>query len=467
MARVPNATRFRRVRKPGTPSWRSASQSGIAHVTFDSSGGLVADFSASTHGGSKATAPAEVSPPLRSGGGRREGATKPGNALCLNMIVKNETANLERCLAAVAPHISCWIIGDTGSTDGTREFIRAFFAARNIPGELFTLLFVDFAQARNAALDRARASPLPFDYLLLADADMELAVHAPAFARELTAAAYAVRQRAGSAYRNIRLLRRDVPARYRGVTHEFLDIPPGETRNLDDISFLDHASGSNRIDKHNRDLRLLTEALASERDPAMVARYAFYLANTLRDSGQREAALPVYLWRAGVGQWQQEVFMSLLNAARLKAELGHADDAVISAYTAATAVCPTRAEALHGAARFCRMKGLYQRGHAFATQGLALAPPDDALFPEDWVYDYGLRDEFAVCAYWTARYGECRDACDRLLGEGKLPATHRARVSRNRALAAAKLGEAGAGFAPSTNPTMAAVQGLLQPGRGI
>ena len=36
-----------------------------------------------------------------------------GKRLCLNMIVKNETANLERCLCAVAPHIGCWVIGDT------------------------------------------------------------------------------------------------------------------------------------------------------------------------------------------------------------------------------------------------------------------------------------------------------------------------------------------------------------------
>jgi hypothetical protein len=419
----------------------------------------VAEFFAPTHAGAMAATSGEASPALVSGCGRYDGEMMPSKALCLNMIVKNEAANLERCLAAIAPHISCWVIGDTGSTDGTQEFIRAFFAARNIPGELFDLAFVDFAQARNAALDRAGASAMRFDYLLLADADMELLVHAPAFARELTAAAYAVRQRAGIAYRNIRLLRRDVPARYRGVTHEFLGVPPGETCDLDDISFLDHASGSNRIDKHNRDLRLLTAALASERDPVMVARYAFYLANTLRDSGQREAALPVYLWRAGVGQWRQEVFMSLLNAARLEAELGHADDEVISAYTAATAVCPTRAEALHGAARFCRTKGRYERGHAFATQGLALARPDDALFPEDWVYDYGLRDELAVCAYWTARYGECRDACERLLDEGKLPAHHRARVARNGELAAVRLAECGAGLASKADLVMSRCSG--------
>jgi len=59
-----------------------------------------------------------------------------GKALCLNMIVKNETANLDRCLRAVADHITCWVIGDTESTDGTQDFIKSFFAERGIPGEL-------------------------------------------------------------------------------------------------------------------------------------------------------------------------------------------------------------------------------------------------------------------------------------------------------------------------------------------
>ena len=72
------------------------------------------------------------------------------------MIVKNEAGNLERCLASVAPHISCWVIGDTGSTDGTQDLIRSFFASRGIPGELHTFAFSNFAQARNEALARAR-----------------------------------------------------------------------------------------------------------------------------------------------------------------------------------------------------------------------------------------------------------------------------------------------------------------------
>ena len=138
------------------------------------------------------------------------------------MIVKNEMANLERCLAAVAPHIDCWVIGDTGSTDGTQDFILTFFAERGIPGELHSFPFVNFAQARNAALDHAYASELAWDYLLLADADMELVVEDPDFRKKLEAPCYDLLQRAGISYWNTRLVRRDAGARYHGVTHEYL-----------------------------------------------------------------------------------------------------------------------------------------------------------------------------------------------------------------------------------------------------
>ncbi|ANN59255.1 hypothetical protein A9K72_24965 [Mesorhizobium loti] len=72
-----------------------------------------------------------------------------GKRLCLNMIVKNEMANLQRCLGAVVDHIDCCVIGDTGSTDGTQDFIKLFFAARNLPGELHEFPFHNFEQARN------------------------------------------------------------------------------------------------------------------------------------------------------------------------------------------------------------------------------------------------------------------------------------------------------------------------------
>src|SRR5262245_6230470 len=98
--------------------------------------------------------------------------------LSLNMIVRNESARIERCLKSVAPYISSWCIVDTGSTDDTLERITRFFRDANIPGEVVEDVFEDFSQARNAALRHARVrvrSHKP-QYFLLMDADMELVV---------------------------------------------------------------------------------------------------------------------------------------------------------------------------------------------------------------------------------------------------------------------------------------------------
>ena len=132
-------------------------------------------------------------------------------------------------------------------------------------------------------------------------------------------------------------------------------------------------------------------------------------------------------------------FLKLLRTAREKEELARPDDEVISAYMEATAACPTRAEALHGAARYCRNKGIHERGYEFAARGLAIPHPRNAAAVEDWIYEYGLLDELAINAYWTGKYAECVDACDRLLSEGKLPADQRDRVLKNKQFAIEKL----------------------------
>ncbi|TMG80846.1 MAG: glycosyl transferase, partial [Betaproteobacteria bacterium] len=198
------------------------------------------------------------------------------------MIVKNEAANIERCLVAAAPVISAWVICDTGSTDDTAGHIERFFRRRDIPGELHHFPFINFEHARNEALERARRSPLAFDYLLLADADMELVIEDPDFRAGLSAPCYAVRQQNEIAYFNTRLLRRDADARYKGVTHEFLDTG-GAAPRLAGIWFIDRASGANRAGKFERDARLLEEALT--KDPTN-ARHMFYLAQSRRDAGR-------------------------------------------------------------------------------------------------------------------------------------------------------------------------------------
>ncbi|MFI5334997.1 MAG: hypothetical protein ACHQT8_07570, partial [Chlamydiales bacterium] len=74
--------------------------------------------------------------------------------ICLNMIVKDESAVIEKCLSTVKPLIDYWVIVDTGSKDGTQDLIRNFL--KDIPGELHERPWVNFEYNRNEALDLAR-----------------------------------------------------------------------------------------------------------------------------------------------------------------------------------------------------------------------------------------------------------------------------------------------------------------------
>jgi glycosyltransferase involved in cell wall biosynthesis len=90
--------------------------------------------------------------------------------ICLNMIVKNETPVLGRLFASVKDIISYYLIVDTGSTDGTPQFIKEWMDKAGIPGEVHLEPWVNFGHNRNQALEYAYQSKQA-DWVLLIDAD--------------------------------------------------------------------------------------------------------------------------------------------------------------------------------------------------------------------------------------------------------------------------------------------------------
>ncbi len=348
--------------------------------------------------------------------------------ICLNMIVKNETAIIERCLASVAPHISCYVIADTGSTDGTQDMIRRFFAARGIPGEIVEFPFVNFEQARNRALEAAKASSLEFEYILLADADMELFVTDGPLAGKLSHRGYEVMQYTTSEleYPNVRVMRRDAPFRYAGVTHEVLMSDGEDLPVLPGVHYFDHACGANRATKYERDIALLTEALKTE---PQNTRYAFYLANSYFDCNRLEEALEWYRRRSEMGVWQEEVFVSLYRAAWClqllgrEAEFFHQSLLTFERY-------PHRAEPLYRLAHHCMNTGRHRLGYHLASLGATVPKPQPlSLFVETSVYAWRLLDVMAVCSYYVGHRAEGVALNERLL---KLaPASQHDRILAN------------------------------------
>ena len=235
-------------------------------------------------------------------------------SICLCMIVRNESAVIERCLSSARDLIAHWVICDTGSTDRTPELIRQVLG--DLPGELHESPWVDFGHNRSALMARARGKA---DYLLLIDADMTITCQKLAMST-LAADSYLLRHDESPEYWIKRLVRGDREWRYVGATHEYISTDGDDrTEKLDAIVIHHHADGGSRPEKFERDLALLVTEL--ERNPDD-ARAAFYLAQTYRDMDRLEEAIDLPTGAAPAwADGTKRVFYSLYQAGVLSEAL--------------------------------------------------------------------------------------------------------------------------------------------------
>ncbi|TPJ75281.1 glycosyltransferase [Mesorhizobium sp. B2-5-13] len=364
----------------------------------------------------------------------------------LCMIVKNEAKVILQCLASALPLVDYVLVVDTGSGDGTQDIIRTFLTTHNVNGAVIDEPWRDFAYNRTFALARLREVET-VDYAMIIDAD-DTVVQDPGFdpiefKSRMEHDLYDIEvSHGGISFYRPQICRNRLPFSFKGVLHEYLEAPPGnltrETAKGFRVATGRGGARSQNPRKYQDDAAVLENALATETDPFLVSRYTFYLAQSYRDCGEREKSLANYLERAELGFWDEEVYVSLLEAGNLMAALARPFDEVVAVFERATQVVPTRAEALHAASLYCRNQGRNAEGMEFARRGLDLTQPA-GLFVQPWVYDHGLLDEFAVNAYWTGAYRESLDACLKLLASDKLPADMLKRVVANARFAADKL----------------------------
>ncbi len=358
--------------------------------------------------------------------------------ICLNMIVKNEAHVMQRCLTSLRGFIDCWVIVDTGSTDGTQVVIRDYM--HDIPGELHERPWKNFGHNRSEALALARDKA---DYVFVIDADEVLSLPTEFQRPALTADAYSLLLSYGEmSYWRMALVATRLDWRYVGVLHEYLDCAqPHVIERLEGPRVIVNPDGGRSrgdpIEKFAADARVLEQGLIDEPDNA---RYVFYLAQSYRDSNQLEKSLHAYQRRAALGGWEEEVWYSLYQVAGLSERLALDETIVVQRYLHAWQARPQRAEPLAQLARYYREHGArYALAHLFAQCGIGIVKPDDALFVDESVYAWRCLDEYAIASYWIGHYAESARVCRLLLDGGALPVAERERVRGNLDFALGKL----------------------------
>jgi glycosyltransferase involved in cell wall biosynthesis len=355
--------------------------------------------------------------------------TKP--TICLNMIVKNESQTITRCLDSVKDLIDYWVISDTGSTDGTQQIIIDYFKQCNIDGWLIENEWKNFAHNRNLALAPALGKT---DYILMMDADDYLLKEDGFQFTKLNASSYMLKMQRGTiTYYNTKLISGNLPWQWVGVLHEYLDCHlPHESANLPGnylIKSTTDGARSQNPDKYKNDIQVLEAALIDE---PQNARYRFYLAQSYRDDGNSAKAIENYQKRADMGGWEEEVYCSLLEIAHNQQKLKADHLTLINAYVQAHTYRPQRLEALYAAVKLCRENGYYSLGCQLGWEARKTPyPREDVLFVDRNVHEWQFFDELSICAVYANKKAEAAQMMEMLLKLPSVPNTEHPRLEAN------------------------------------
>jgi glycosyltransferase involved in cell wall biosynthesis len=356
------------------------------------------------------------------------------------MIVKDESKLIKRCLDSVKPYIDYWVIVDTGSKDGTQKIIKNHM--KGIPGKLYERPWKNWGESRTEALKLAQGNG---DYILFMDADDLLEFENGATLDHLTADQYTMwRGAKGFSYLKPQLAKSGLPWKWVGVTHEYLDCDKQYTsETLKNVHYRSLGGGATWKDpkaKFMKNVELLETALKKEPENA---RYAFYLAESYKDAGEKAKALEWYQKRIKMGGWAEETFISMLHSGHMLKELGLPNPIVIEAFLTAHRFRPHRIEPIY----FLCENYLEESNHKLAYDLIKsrdfIPQPvvKDGLFNADWIADYGLDFQLSICSFYVGKHKESLALCEKLLKNPDLPDAWREATIKNKEYPLAKLNE--------------------------
>lgn len=341
-------------------------------------------------------------------------------SICLNMIVRNEAHVIIQTLKNICQHIpiNYWVISDTGSTDNTAQLIQDFFKKQQIPGELLFHPWVNFAENRNHALSACADKS---DYVLFFDADdyFEGDFKLP----NLNCDAYQLQM--SSALKNTQyhrklLIKNNRGFQWRGVLHEFIESPHAVTTGVITGNYLvvSGRKGSRNQDPdiYLKDAQLLEKAFYESKDTDLLARYAFYCAQSYRDYGLKCKAIQWYKKRADMSLgWKDEKYISYLQLGLLHESNQNIQDALYY-WQCGIAFDPLRAECWYHLTRWHSWNKNYTLAYCLAKQASQIKKPvGTRLFINNNIYDYWCLYEWCINAFQLDHIEESYIAFKRLV----------------------------------------------------
>jgi hypothetical protein len=210
-----------------------------------------------------------------------------------------------------------------------------------------------------------------------------------------------------------------------GRVHEYTRCLDGgyTTQSTDGMTVDMLAIDRSSPEKYAMHARFLEESLAE--DPTNM-RDTYYLAQTYNCLGDPRAR-EMFLKRAEMGGYDQEVFYARFRAAMLEPDWPTRQAELIAAWE----LRPHRMEPVCALARGFNEHDQHQMAYALTS----IIPPinPDVLFVHTDVWRWGLKFERSIAAWWCGRRAEARNLADELLTLPELPAHIRAQVEANRA----------------------------------
>ena len=368
--------------------------------------------------------------------------------ICLNMIVKNEAHIIAETLESIQRYIDYWVISDTGSTDGTQDLIKKFFAKHGIEGELVEHEWNGFGHNRTKAFEVAYNKT---DYVWVIDAD-DLVVGDIVFPKKMRADHYMLKfQDAGGnfTYERYQIFNNRIRWCYMGVLHEYPKCLDKERPKIDPINntlagnyFIQSrrlGARSKDPEKYVKDARILTQAYYEEvakkqvrekmdlvlgqKIPVtddshiLLPRYCFYAAQSYKDCGDIENAIKFYRTRTDLGGYIEEIYYSYLQVGGLLQRLENpSEKEIVEAYTKAHDTLNTRSESFYYLGMYYWRKSEF--GKAYISLKIISTKPfpdSHTFFIDTAIHKWKGKYKFAKICVMLNKLKEAKDILENLL----------------------------------------------------